>query len=176
MWHDFLAQALAPVATTVLLALCAFGVKIYRMLAQILHQLFPNGGGSLFDKVTGIENAVNTHDAKFKAYQDADRVQTFEADQAGRITWTNTGIEKLFKRSPDEMQGFDWLNGVEPSEQESVGRRYKEAIADRRGFDCNLLLRDGTWVHMVANPIGFGKSACYAGHCRPIDDAPLFRK
>ena len=175
--NDWLLAILAPVATAVVIAAGLGGWKLITLLLQIHHQVYPNKGGSLFDKVSGIDRTVRTHDARFKAYQDADGVATFYADGKGRVVWTSTGLEDLFgqAKTPITLLVFGLFDFVVDDERGSIRRRWESCFADERPFDCNCEVRvptDGKgaseliWVRVAAQHVGTDE---YSGYVRTID-------
>jgi PAS domain S-box-containing protein len=104
-------------------------------VAKVRALLGPNGGTSLYDKVTMAGKSALLSQARLSTMFDivVDRPM-FETDAAGQFTSVNAAFEKSFDTSCDDMYGRGWINLLIPEDREPFVRAWHHAIADRRAF------------------------------------------
>ncbi len=104
-------------------------------VARVRTLLGPNGGSSLYDKVTTAGQAALLSQARLSTMFDivVDRPM-FETDAAGHFTSVNAAFEKAFDTSCDDMHGRGWINLLIPEDREPFVRAWHHAISDRRPF------------------------------------------
>lgn len=104
-------------------------------LNWISAELRPNGGSSLRDAIMRIEGRVASAEGKVHALFAEMNVAAFEADANGACTYVTPAWSKLTGIQVHEALGNGWLNGVYPSEQESVFAAWQAAIQQHRPFN-----------------------------------------
>jgi len=103
--------------------------------AQIRALLGPNGGSSLYDKVTTAGKAAVMSQARLSTMFDivVDRPM-FETNALGDITSVNAAFERAFDTSCEDMRGRGWINVVIPQDRDPFVRAWHHAISDERPF------------------------------------------
>jgi PAS domain S-box-containing protein len=152
-------------------------------LTRVVKEVLPNGGSSLRDAVSRVENASVEHGAylrvlagTMRANLDSDPVRAlFETDAHGANLWVNKTYLRWVNRSAAEMQGWGWLAAIADRDRVRVRTEWESAVEERRQFNCRYFLRDSAGVEVEvecsATPIPEGGDAVerYVGVIRRID-------
>ena len=147
-------------------------------VARIRVAIEPNGGHSLYDKVSAAGKAAQLGQARLSTMLDVvvERPM-FEADEKGDFTWVNAAFEKTFETSCDAMGGRGFINLILPEDRDRFIRDWRHAVQDRRPFITMvryLTMRSGTHVtgRCSAQPITdevTEKAIAWMGAIDPVD-------
>lgn len=115
-------------------------------LGQVHHQVFPNGGGSLSDKLTKVlattertEHSLGLLRATMRAHQDADLTQArVEIRPDGSFAWASYALQRWTGRSPKQIEGFGWINLVAHADRERVRGEVLSALREGRELNCRF--------------------------------------
>lgn len=134
-------------------------------IAEVRKQVFPNGGGSMNDKLTKVlqtanrtEHQVTVLHATVRAHQDADLDHArFEADASGLFGWVSHAFLRWCNRGIDQVMGHGWINCVAMADRERVRAEWNDAIEQAREFSSRFRMRAVTGeefeVEAYAKPI-----------------------
>lgn len=137
-------------------------------IGEVRKQVFPNGGGSMNDKLTRVlestartERHVGVLQGAMRAHQDADLTQArFEADAEGHFTWTSYALLRWCSRSLEQVVGYGWTNCLSFADRERVRDEWEQAIEEQREFNLRFNMRDAAGVEFpveaFAKPIRHG--------------------
>lgn len=158
--------------------------SLQKSVSEIVAQLTPNGGSSMFDLVKSahkmsMENATIIGHVKesvdqMRAYQwqfaeTLTDKPVWECDASGSCTRVNVAYAKLAERTPAEMMGAGWENFVDPSDRSKVYDEWTDAIHRKRVFESTFNVRSRSGlrytVKAVASPVvaDGGKIVGYLG-------------
>lgn len=115
-------------------------------IGQVHHQVFPNGGGSLSDKLTKVlattertEHSLGLLRSTMRAHQDADLTQArVEINPDGSFAWVSYAMQRWTGRSPQQVTGFGWINSVAHGDRERVRSELQSALREGREFNCRF--------------------------------------
>lgn len=124
--------------------------KMALQIGEVRHQVFPNSGSSMADKLNltlassgRVEETVNRLQATMRAHQDADLSQArFEADSEGRFLWASYALMRWCSRSLEQVAGYGWINCVAQSDRDRVRAEWEASIEEQREFLMTFHLRD----------------------------------
>lgn len=118
-------------------------------LSEVRGQIFPNGGGSMSDKLNKVleasertEGSVALLRQAMRAHQDADLSQArFETDDMGRFTWVSHAFLRWCNRSLDQVYGYGWINCIGLDDRDRVRSEWEAAITEGREFSMQFNMR-----------------------------------
>ncbi len=97
-------------------------------LAEIRGQLKPNGGNSLYDKVSeAVKVALVERDARHFRWAN-DETAVWECDGDGKCVWVSKKLAELFGMDNAQLLGKGWLTAVEYDERERVWKRWTRSV------------------------------------------------
>jgi PAS domain-containing protein len=139
-----------------------------RQIDQVHHQVFPNSGGSMNDKVTRVlesahrtETSVNLLRGTMRAHQDADLTQArFEASSDGRFAWVSHAFLRWCNRGIEQVTGYGWINCIAHADRDRVREEWEAAIREEREFSAHFLMHmvggEDFQVEAFAKPVRSG--------------------
>ena len=124
---------------------------------RIDSELGANGGKSLKDTVTRMDQRTRHQDARLAALIGSQPEPMFEACDQGEFLAVNRALEALTGFSREEMVGMGWVNTLHPDDRERVMVQWAHAIRDERAFleSCRLRTAAGRviLVRIAAYPM-----------------------
>lgn len=139
---------------------------------EIVSQLKPNGGHSLFDMVkSAYKLSQENSEAVAGLYTSLDRIHAYqwsfaetisdkpiwESDVKGNCLKVNIALAKLAERTAAEFVGAGWENIIHPNDRVRVYEEWADAIERRRTFESNYRIKTPSnrvyQVKAVALPI-----------------------
>lgn len=160
---------------------------------QIVAQLQPNGGASMFDMVKSahrmsLENAAVINHVKdtldsmrAMQWQFAETLAEkpiWECDAQGHCIRVNTAYAKLAERSLAELVGSGWENFIHPDDRSRVYEEWVDAVTRRRTFEGDFRVKSRSGkifkVRAIAVPImtETGKLASFLGRYDEVTPLP----
>jgi PAS domain S-box-containing protein len=145
-------------------------------LADVRHEVMPNGGGSLRDSVDRTERQIGTLTHGLNYLLGEARAVSITMDATGQVTEVSPrAMERLGCRLSD-LTGDGWLTYVDTAEVASVADELRIAIAQQRGMQrrVTFVSRDGLRIpcafemRAVRDPAG--KVTGYIGFVRGADE------
>jgi PAS domain-containing protein len=124
-----------------LMTLLALADRISSQLADIKKELTPNGGGSLKDQVSRIEQGQILTELHAKALLDQSSAPTFRCDARGHWIWANRALLKLSDMQAEQIYGNGWINLVIASEREDVHCEWISAVEQGRDFSMTFTIQ-----------------------------------
>lgn len=134
----------------------AQGAALQASVNEIVAQLKPNGGSSMFDMVKSAhkmsaENATiishvkdTLNSMRAMQWQFAETLSDkpiWECDPSGQCIRVNTTYAKLAERTVAELLGSGWENFVHPEDRSRVYDEWGDAVARKRIFEGNFRVR-----------------------------------
>jgi PAS domain S-box-containing protein len=111
------------------------------LLRDVLGELRPNGGNSLRDAVTRLDQGLHVNTRilhvlhwKYKRFSDVLGIATFETDVLGHWTAANATYLELTGLTLDEVLGDGWRAVVDKDELREVFREWDLCIVQGRDF------------------------------------------
>lgn len=166
---------------------------LQKSVNEIVAQLKPNGGTSMFDMVKqahklSLENVTmvaQTLDAvdRIKAYQ-WQFVETlsdkpiWESDETGSCIRVNTAYARLAERTVAELTGAGWENFVHPEDRSRVYDEWVDAVNRKRIFEGHFRVRSRSGktfqVRAVSMPVltENGKITSFLGRYDEVTPLP----
>lgn len=145
-------------------------VLLIPRIGEIHHQLHPNGGGSIPDRVKVLEAGQLTLEHRQEttsdqcsisidqgnALIDGKELAMSRTDAAGNVVWVSKQWCYLAGIQRDEALGNGWIKAVRADFQKEVVGRWREAV--QNGTPCSVEFRfiTGAYVRATANPIRNG--------------------
>lgn len=132
------------------------GKALQTSVNEIVAQLKPNGGSSLFDmvksahKMSAENTAVIGHvretldSMRAMQWQFAETLAEkpiWECDPSGLCVRVNTAYAKLAERTVAELVGSGWENFVHPEDRARVYEEWTDAITRKRTFEGDFRVR-----------------------------------
>lgn len=171
----------------------AQGVALQESISEIVAQLKPNGGSSMFDMVKSahkmsVENAAVINHVKesldtMKAmqWQFAETLvdkPIWECDPSGQCIRVNTTYAKLAERTVSELLGSGWENFVHPEDRARVYEEWSDAITRKRIFEGSFRVRSRSgkifMVRATSSPVVTegGKVTSFLGQYDEVTPLP----
>lgn len=124
------------------------GVEVQRKLDLLVHQLYPNGGTSLFDKVTALRDGQLEIKEKLLLVQvqgemgrDGAGMCTFVTDASGGFISCSRPLLALACMEMSAMRGLGWKNAIDQEVLPEWVAIWSSAIEDRRDVLGQTVLR-----------------------------------
>jgi len=122
----------------------------------ILHQLMPNGGSSIADSTTRIEQAVGKLAEKV---DHIDRIQweinssnSFRTDKKGSVTHVSQKLLNLLGAGENEFLNYDFINLIAPRESLSFRTEYMEYVSKGLNYETSItFIRRSDNAHLHCN-------------------------
>jgi PAS domain S-box-containing protein len=166
---------------------------LQKSVNEIVAQLKPNGGTSMFDMVKqahklSLENVTmvaQTLEAvdRIKAYQwqfaeTLSDKPIWESDETGSCIRVNTAYAKLAERTVAELTGAGWENFVHPEDRSRVYDEWVDAVNRKRIFEGHFRVRSRSGktfqVRAVSMPVltENGKITSFLGRYDEVTPLP----
>lgn len=163
--------------------------KIAKTLNEVVNQLRPNGGTSIFDMAKAAQKKSEENNAQLKVLVDeiqhvksyqwnfAETVAmkpVWETDASGYCIRVNGLYAKLAERDPAELTGNGWENFILPEDRTRVATSWGEAVERNRNFEEEFRVRSKTGkiyrVKAIAVPLRLpsGKVTSYVGRYEEV--------
>jgi PAS domain S-box-containing protein len=145
-------------------------VAISTTINKMAEEFTPNGGSSLKDAISRIELAIAFNQGTENVLASILGVALWKAGKDGKMTWANSKLCELFGLDNDDMIGSGWINGIMEHDRDDVVEAWSNAVKEKRRYENNYSLNNGTMVHASANRIldERGELAGYVGTIRQI--------
>lgn len=119
------------------------------------------------------EQAVRESEARFRNMADHAPVMMWVTDPSGYCTYLNRAWYDFTGQTPQEAEGYGWLEATHPDDRDEAERAFREANAARAPFRVEYRLRgaDGRyrWALDTAAP-RFGDDGSYLGYVGSVID------
>lgn len=107
------------------------------VLKQIKSQVFPNGGGSISDKLDMALQLARKADQRSIALTERAQIAVYECDSKGNCTFVNSILARLFGMERSEMLGNGWLKAVDSEDKNRVYQTFLEAIHNKIPYNAH---------------------------------------
>lgn len=101
----------------------------------ILKEFRPNGGSSLKDQISRIENNIDILDVKVAAVALATNVGYWKSDANGKAIEVGRSLCSILGRTEAEIKGSNWVTIIHPNDREAVKSEWDSAVEDGRDFE-----------------------------------------
>jgi len=117
-------------------------------LITIAHQLKPNGGSSIHDKISRIEVAMLRENAVRRQQICATGLAFWESDAEGKTIFASDAMSELVGVDAEEILGNGWVTALHPDDRERVYKEWTSAMQQKRAFLATYSFqhRDGQFV------------------------------
>ena len=103
-------------------------------LDKVCETLGPNGGSSLYDKLTAIDRRTVITEARGAALTDAMGVAEWQSGINGECLSISRAACRRTQRAESEFLGYNWRNVVHPDDSERVAEEWHNAVKEGRIF------------------------------------------
>lgn len=135
-------DALLAIGGIVLTAVISFHIRVVRPFIRSFQQLpeihckvdmltkemSPNGGSSLKDQVTNIDQSLTIVRHHQRILHDADTHPIFECDAAGQCLYANPALALLFGMEREELLGSGWLAALPPTTRMDQWELWQDSV------------------------------------------------
>lgn len=121
-------------------------IKGNENIDAILKELRPNGGSSLKDQISRIENNIELLDIKVASVALATNVGYWKSDSRGHVVEVGRSLCIILGRTESEIIGNNWINIVHPEDRDRVKEEWDSSVADSRNFELvyRMVKSDGS--------------------------------
>ena len=155
---------------TVLFVICRSNSNIKRKIDE---HLTPNGGNSIKDHLTRIEQKIDSVDATQKALLDLQEESTghFLSTAKGDLFWVSDIFCELMDLERKECLGATWFKGVSNQDQATVYQHWNLKLDTRGIADIHFTTRSGRQLKLKAVPIIDSKNNLlgFVGNVKNLD-------
>jgi len=115
-------------------------------IEAILKELRPNGGSSLKDQLSRIEDNIEILDVKVASVALATNVGYWKSDYKGRAIEVGRSLCSILGRNESEILGSNWVGIIHPEDRERVKEEWDSSVEDSRNFEMiyRFLKPDGS--------------------------------
>lgn len=161
-WIDLL---LALVSLIVVMATAtAAWFKVVRPLRFGLLNLYtisaaltPNGGSSLYDRMSSIDRRSAVGEARLAGLVELSGFAEVETDGDGKVVRVSEAACDIVDRSAEDFLGLEWKNVLHADDRARVLAEWLDAVRDRRTYRARMrwTRRDGEAVpiDVIARPV-----------------------
>jgi len=125
------------------------GHETQRKLDMVVSQLYPNGGGSLFDLMKRNEQSlgqIRRHlaivEAQSHAMRDSAGMLAYTTNAQGVHVQSSRPLLQLVGMGSEDATGLGWKNCIAPGDLQHYAENWASAVADGRDFLCDVRLRN----------------------------------
>ncbi|WVT76295.1 EAL domain-containing protein (plasmid) [Sinorhizobium chiapasense] len=95
--------------------------------------------------------ALKESEARFRAIADHAPVMIWVTDESGADTYHSRLWLEMTGQTPEEAQGFGWVNAIHPEDREEVEGGFQAAFRLRQPVrvECRLRRTDGSWAWVI---------------------------
>lgn len=109
--------------------------QINTKLDSILKELQPNGGSTIKDTVTRIDNALTVNVERQRVFNNDSMNGLMETDAEGNCVWANSTYLGIVGRTIESVLGKGWVNTIQASERDRVMTEWDDALEEDREFE-----------------------------------------
>ncbi len=109
--------------------------KIQRTADEIIKQLKPNGGSSIFDKLVGVEQVLHDLGQSHWMLQDIAGNTFWQSDASGRMVYASSALADLMGLDQKDVLGYGWVSAIYAEDRVRVGQEWQAAVQQGRRFD-----------------------------------------
>lgn len=157
MFQELLAGiAILTIALPLLwsLVLCLYrGYKAYDNVNKIADQFKPNGGTSLKDAITMIQDTLDGLVTSNQVSMNLIPYPLLRADKYGHLEWCNREFSRVTGLTESEAAGLGWLGVVISDDREHARSEWFSALEDARSIKIEFRLDDGREAVLEALPL-----------------------
>lgn len=102
---------------------------------SLYSELSSNGGLSIKDRVTRIDDGLGLLNFRSRITQEESPTAKYECDEHGMCTYVNTAASELFGLEPHEMVGNGWLNAIHPDDRVDQWQHWRRSIDNKVPFE-----------------------------------------
>lgn len=150
-------------------------------LVKMAEQFRPNGGDSMFDRLTriemqllGLQSRLNVNDASRRASMNASGLAYWESDAKGACVFATKKLADIIGVAPEDAHGDGWATNLHPEDSEEVYNAWRRAVEQQRAFTKTYRFVVGEETRTVqaqTKPIIVGEDVVgYTGILTPIND------
>lgn len=99
---------------------------------------------------TRAEQRLTESEARFRNMADHAPVMMWVVDQSGYCTYLNSRWYQYTGQTPEQAEGYGWLDATHPDDKEPATRTFLDALARQEGFRLEYRLRRGDGVYRWA--------------------------
>lgn len=107
------------------------------VLKQIKSQVFPNGGGSISDKLDQALQLARKADQRSIVLTERAQIAVYECDSNGSCTFVNSILARIFGMERSEMLGNGWLKAIDSEDKTRVYNTFIEAIRNKIPYNSH---------------------------------------
>lgn len=136
-------------------------------IAVIRDEFRPNGGSSLYDRLSRIEE---NHRFFWASYPEG----VYQCEASGEWKWVNHRMTELFGVDSSEMLGRGWLMAVDSDQRGAVWASWQEALTKDIPYEDRFEItnrRTGERLHIQTLAV-----VCRNGHGTPVGYLGMVRK
>lgn len=119
-------------------------------IITIAHQLKPNGGASLHDKISRIESAMLRENAVRRQQISATGLAFWESDAEGKTIFASDALSELIGVDVDGILGNGWVTNLHSEDRERVCEEWAAAMTQKRAFISTYRFQHRDGQHVTA--------------------------
>ena len=103
----------------------------------IKKELSPNGGTSIRDAISRIENGLAIQVARTRVLANNESEAYLETDESGKVQWVNNNLVDVAGLSFDDCLGDGWISAIQEEDRERFIEHWHSAIEQARFFNID---------------------------------------
>lgn len=111
-----------------------------KILAAIKSQVYPNGGGSIADKLDLTLRLAQKADRRSLVLTERAQIAVYECDSEGSCVFVNSILARLFGMERSEMLGRGWLKAVDSEDKNRVHQSFLDAIRNKIPYSSSYTI------------------------------------
>lgn len=130
------------------------------VIGEIRSQVFPNGGGSIFDmqkktteQISNIVLKLNSLQASNRNTWDILDIASWESDNEGKVTYVSLGFCDLVGANPSEIMGNSWVGRIATWDRDTVVSTWREAVSNGSEFTLTHSVRKNDGTYQMVTPV-----------------------
>lgn len=117
-------------------------------ISAIKHEVQPNGGHSLNDKITqmadrftGLENSISHLQVSMKNSRDIMEIASWESDENGRVTYVSLALCEMLGAGKESLIDNSWTGLLIPEDRARIYERWIESVETASTFNEHYSFR-----------------------------------
>ncbi len=112
-------------------------VRVALKIEPLVKELMPNGGTSMKDLVTRINERMIQLEMRFQATVLETSHGIIYTDGDGHVTWANWTFCRMVDRDLTELRGSGWIYAIAPKDRNRVMAEWAEAVREKRNYESS---------------------------------------
>ena len=116
--------------------------RVEKTCDLVQHELSPNGGDSIKDRISRIDLRLMICEARTRAAMQLSGIAHWESDEEGQCIYASPELCRLSGYLAEQIKGYGWINMIPEEQRAEVKEEWDRCVEDEREFSM-----DYSYIH-----------------------------